>query len=161
MLDSILQLARCIAPFFKTRMGLQVENLTLCHQLCVLQRSVKRPKIRPTDRVLWSLLSQVCSDWKEALIFVKPDTFLRWQRRRFKEHWTNLCRQGEPGRPVASKEIQELIRTMSRMNPTWGSPLVGAEMYRGEVDCNLTMIHEESNQIEYRSLTSLNMGSSL
>ena len=74
MFKSISQLFRFITPLFKTRIGLQVENLALRHQLCVLQRSVKRSKIRPADRVYWSLLSRVWSDWQDALIFVKPET---------------------------------------------------------------------------------------
>jgi hypothetical protein len=74
MFKSILQILSFIAPLFKTRIGLQIENLALRHQLCVLRRSVKRPKVRPPDRVLWSLLSRVWSGWKETLIFVKPDT---------------------------------------------------------------------------------------
>jgi len=53
---------RFFARLFKTRIGLQTENLALRHQLCVLRRSVKRPKIRSADRVLWSLLARVWSD---------------------------------------------------------------------------------------------------
>ena len=122
MFNSIAQIFRFIVAMFKTRMGLQAENIALRHQLCVLQRSVKRPKIRPADRVLWSILSRYWSNWKEALIFVKPDTVIRWQRRRLREHWTRLSKNGKPGRPAIPKEIKELIRTLSRMNPTWGSP---------------------------------------
>ena len=128
MLNLIAEIARLMAQFFKTRTALHIEILALRHQLCVLQRSVKRLRIRPADRVLWSLLSRVWSDWKNALIFVKPETVIRWQHKRFREHWTRLCRQGESGRPVISKEVQELIRTMSRMNPTWGSPLIVGEL---------------------------------
>ena len=50
MLNCILRLARFIAPLFKTRIGLQAENLALRHQLCVLRRRVKRPTIGPRDR---------------------------------------------------------------------------------------------------------------
>ena len=128
MIESVLQFFRFVFAFFKTRVGLQVENLALRHQLCVLKRSVKRPKVRPIDRVIWSLLSSRWSSWKEALIFVKPDTVIRWQRKRFKEHWTKLCRGGVPGRPSVPKEVRELIRTMSRMNPTWGSPYIMGEL---------------------------------
>lgn len=122
MLDSFILLVRFGASIFRTRAGLQAENLALRHQLCVLQRSVERPRIQPADRLLWSLLSRIWSRWEEALIFVKPDTVIRWQRRRFKEHWAKLSRQVEPGRPATPKEIQELIRTISRMNHTWGAP---------------------------------------
>ena len=128
MSSLFLPLFRIFAAIFKSRIRLQTENLALRHQLCVFQRSVKRPKIRPADRVLWSFLSRVWSGWKEALIFVKPDTVVRWQRRRFKEYWTRLSRNGEPGRPSTSKEIQELIRTISTMNPTWGSPHIVGEL---------------------------------
>ncbi len=89
---------------------------------------MKRPKIRLADRILWSLLSRAWSDWKNALIFVKPDTVIRWQCKRFKEHWTRLSRNGKPGRPATPKEVQELIRTMSAMNPTWGSPHIVGEL---------------------------------
>ena len=114
MIDIVFLVFRFLARFFRTRIGLQTEILALRHQLCVLQHGVKWPKIRPADRVLWSLLS----DWKEALIFVKPDTVIRWQRRRFKEHWTKLCRRGEPGRPTISQEVGDRIRTLSKANPT-------------------------------------------
>lgn len=35
---------------------LQTEKLALRPQLCVRQRSVKRPKVRSADRVLWTFL---------------------------------------------------------------------------------------------------------
>ena len=102
MFNFLLRLVRLVAGIFKSRAALHFENIALRHQLCVLQRSVKKPKIRPSDRILWSVLSRVWSDWKEALIFVKPDTVIRWQRKRFKEHWPRLSRSGKPGRPSSS-----------------------------------------------------------
>ena len=119
---------RFMASFFKSKSTLQAENLALRHQLCVLHRSAKRSKIRLADRVLWSVLARIWSDWKNALVFVKPETVIRWQRKRFKEHWTKLSISGEPGRPRISEEVRELIRTMSRMNPTWGSPHIVGEL---------------------------------
>jgi len=44
----------------------------------VLQRSVKRPRLKKTDRVFWVLLSKVWNDWTETLTLVKPDTVGRW-----------------------------------------------------------------------------------
>ena len=79
---------RFMTSFFKSKAILQAENLALRHQLCVLHRSTKRPKLKPADRVLWSMLTRVWSDWKDALVFVKPETVIRWQRKRFKAHWT-------------------------------------------------------------------------
>ncbi len=105
MIDFIMLIFRFFTSLFKTRICLHAENLALRHQLCVLHRSVKRPKILPTDRVLWSLLSRAWPDWKDALIFVKPYTVIRWQRKRFKEHWRKLCRRDVPGRPKTSAEL--------------------------------------------------------
>ena len=106
-----------LAAALKSRVGLQAENLALRHQLCVYQRSVKRPKVKPADRILWSLLAKAWTGWRDALVFVKPDTVVRWQRKRFKAHWRRLSESGEPGRPPVADEVKELIRTMSRMNP--------------------------------------------
>jgi len=84
-----------LAAVLKSRAALQAENLALRHQLCVYRRSVKRPKVKPADRIMWSLLAKAWTGWKDALIFVKPDTVIRWQRKRFKEHWRKLSQSGE------------------------------------------------------------------
>ena len=52
---------------------LVVENLALRQQLAVLKHSVKRPKLRPRDRVFWVWLSRFWSNWRSALILVQPD----------------------------------------------------------------------------------------
>jgi hypothetical protein len=128
MIELIKVCVSFLAAMFRSRAALQAENLALRHQLCVYQRSIKRPKVRPADRILWSLLARAWKGWKDALIFVKPDTVIRWQRKRFKEHWTRLSRSGESGRPPVPEEVKELIRTMSSMNPTWGSPRIVGEL---------------------------------
>jgi hypothetical protein len=48
---------------FKSRAALQVENLALRHQLGVLHRSVKRPRLTAPDRLLWAWLCAAWSDW--------------------------------------------------------------------------------------------------
>ena len=54
-----------------TRASMQIEILALRHQLAVYQRSVKRPRVRPPDRILWVWLSRIWSDWREALLMVQ------------------------------------------------------------------------------------------
>jgi hypothetical protein len=51
---------------------LAIEILALRHQLGVLKRSVKRPRLSDVDRGLWVLLSRRWSSWSDALIIVKP-----------------------------------------------------------------------------------------
>ena len=54
-----------------------LENLALRHQLAVLQRSAPRPRLRPSDRVLWVLLSRLWRGWGEAVAIVQPETVIR------------------------------------------------------------------------------------
>jgi len=128
MFEFIMLCLGFLARTSKSRAGLQAENIALRHQLCVYQRSVKRPKVKPADRILWSLLAKAWTGWRDALVFVKPDTVVRWQRKRFKEHWRKLSQSGKLGRPPVADEVKELIRTMSSMNPTWGSPRIVGEL---------------------------------
>ena len=103
------------------------ENLALRHQLCVLQRSVKRPRLRQRDRILWAWLSRLWADWRSSLMIVKPDTVVRWHQQGFRLYWRWKSR-GKPGRPKIDAEIRRLIRQMSRENVTWGSPRIQSEL---------------------------------
>src|SRR5258708_2585028 len=70
----LTELVAALSSVFKTRPALQLENLALRHQLGVLHRSVKKPKLTPLDRLLWAWLCGVWADWRSALIVVKPET---------------------------------------------------------------------------------------
>ena len=67
--------------FSKLNSHLIIENLALRQQLTVLKQSMKRPKIRPRDRIFWVFLSCVWKDWQDVLIVVKPETVIRWHKR--------------------------------------------------------------------------------
>jgi putative transposase len=117
-----------LGAMFRSQRSLRVENIALRHQLAIYQRTVKRPRIRPEDRILWSWLSRRWAPWREVLIFVQPATVIAWQRKRFRDHWTRLSRSGKPGRPPISAEIRELIRSVSGANPLWGTPRIVGEL---------------------------------
>jgi hypothetical protein len=61
---------------FRSRATLQLEILALRHQLTVLNRSVKRPKLTTVDRLLWVWLCRVWPDWRSALVIVKTQATL-------------------------------------------------------------------------------------
>jgi putative transposase len=117
-----------LAAVFRSRADLQLENLALRHQLAVLRRGSKRPRLRPSDRIFWAWLSRSWSGWRDALVIVRPETVIAWRRRKFREYWTKLCRSGKPGRPKVAKEVRDLIRQMSVANPLWGSPHIVGEL---------------------------------
>jgi hypothetical protein len=94
----------------------------------VYKQSVKRPKLRPRDRIFWVWLSRLWSNWRSALSIVQPETVIRWHRQGFKLYWRWKSRSGKPGRPPIARDIRELIRRMSRENSTWGAPRIRSEL---------------------------------
>ena len=107
---------------------LAVENLALRQQLAVLKQSVRRPRLRPRDRVFWVWLSRFWSNWRCALAIVQPDTVVRWHRQGFKLYWTWKSQHRKAGRPKVDRKIRDLIRQMSRDNPTWGTPRIVSQL---------------------------------
>ena len=91
------------------RQRLALENVALRHQLAVLKRSVKRPKIEDSDRMFWILMKRMLAEWRDAVHFVKPDTIVRWHRKGFRYYWKRKSRS-KPGRPPVSWELIHLIR---------------------------------------------------
>jgi putative transposase len=117
-----------ILSHFRSHESLRIENRALRHQLAVYQHTVKRPKLRPADRLFWVWLSRLWPEWKEALEIVQPRTVIAWQKKRFRDYWRHLSQSGTPGRPAISKDVRDLIRDMWRSNPLWGSPRIVGEL---------------------------------
>src|SRR3974377_1845196 len=76
-----------VSASFRSRAALQLEILALRHQLGVLQRSVKRPKLSPADRLLWAWLSSVWNGWESRVSIVRAATVIGWQRKGFGLFW--------------------------------------------------------------------------
>jgi hypothetical protein len=104
------------------RRDLLGENLALRQQLAVDRRQTHRPRRRQTDRLFWTLLARGWWGWRDALIFVRPETVIRWDRARWRRYWSWRSRGRSPGRPRISREAQALIRQLVQENPRWGAP---------------------------------------
>jgi hypothetical protein len=133
-------LAAAASAAFKSRATLHLENLALRHQLSVLRRSVKPPKLTSADRLLWACLCEVWIDWRSSLVIVKPETVIGWHRKGFQLFWTWKVRHGQPGRPAVSKETRQLIRKMNRENPLWGAPRIHGELLKLGIDIGQTSV---------------------
>jgi hypothetical protein len=130
-----------VSSVLKSHAALQLENVALRHQIGVLQRSAKkRLPLNNADRLLWTGLSRVWTEWRSALKIVKPDTVIGWQRKAFRMFWTWKVRRGRPGRPALSAEIRALIRRMSRENPGWGAPRIHGELLKLGIDIGETSV---------------------
>jgi hypothetical protein len=111
----------------RSRRQLALENIALRHQLEVLQRNAKRPRLKASDRALWAFLSRVLPDWRLHLSIVQPDTVIRWHRAGWRLYW-RWRSDPRRGRPKVSAEVRSLIRRMSLENPLWGAPRIHGEL---------------------------------
>ncbi|HMD15713.1 MAG TPA: hypothetical protein VKH18_03525, partial [Terriglobales bacterium] len=152
MLIFLTTLLAAVRAIFRSRAALKLENLALRHQIGVLQRSAtKRPKLTAEDRVLWVVLSRVWRGWRSALAIVKPDTVVAWHRAGFRLFWTWKVRRGQPGRPLISCEVRDLIRKMCRENSGWGAPRIHGELLKLGIDIGETSVSNISAQGRPRS----------
>ena len=107
--------------------AIALENLALRHQLRVLQRSVRRPRLARWDRVLWVWLCRVWPGWRSSLVIVQPATVLAWHRRGFQLCWRWKSRP--VGRPKLDAEIRHPIHRMAHADASGrNSPLLGYEV---------------------------------
>jgi transposase InsO family protein len=59
---------------------------------------------------------------------------LRWQRQRFRRHWTTLSGRPTLGRPPVNAEVRAHVTRMAEANPLWGAPRIHAEILKLGID---------------------------
>src|SRR5271169_5682262 len=141
MLIFLTTLLATLRSIFRSRAAIELENLALRHQIGVLQRSArKRPKLTAGDRLLWVCLCRLWRDWRSALAIVKPETVVAWHRAGFRLFWTWKVRRGQPGRPLISREVRDLILKMCRENNGWGATRIHGELLKLGIDIGETSV---------------------
>src|SRR5215204_1560434 len=130
MLDYLLLLVAFARATVGSRAELAVENLLLRQQLAVLTRPTrKRSRLRRCDKLFWLMIRAARRDWRRHLVLVQPATVIRWHRQAWKLFWRWKSRPGL-GRPRLPAEVRELIATMARDNPLWGSERIRGELLK-------------------------------
>src|ERR1039458_942179 len=119
MKSLVCLLLHALRSYFRTRLGLQAENLALRHQITVLHRGRKRLPLNAADRFLWVCLSRLWAGWRPALAIFKLETVIRWHRMGFRPYWRWKSRGLRLGRPQVPQHVQDLIRKMRLANPLW------------------------------------------
>jgi putative transposase len=104
-----------------------IRILALRQQLNIYKRKSKKPVLRNRDRLFWSVLSKLWGDWMSELILVKPETVIRWRKRKFREFWRRKS-QGKPGRPAIPQKHIEFIRRISSDHPEYGEDRIALEL---------------------------------
>src|ERR687897_400077 len=130
MMSVFVSLLRTVRSSVRSRAALQIEVLALRHQLHVLQRSRShRVRLTAVDRFLWVWLSRAWTEWRAAIVIVKPETVIAWHRQGFRLFWAWKSRH-RAGRPTVPANVRTLIRTLSTTNPLWGAPRIHGELLK-------------------------------
>ena len=121
---------KAIFSSLRSRQSLVLENIALRHQLEVLRRNAKIPRLKARDRVLWVILSRFWTCWRKNLVIVQPKTVIGCHRKGWRLYWKWKSRPKQKGRPLVSVEARELIRRISLDNPLWGAPHIHGELLK-------------------------------
>jgi hypothetical protein len=105
----------------------EAEVLVLRHELAVLRRQIKRPKLRRRDKLFLSAMSRMLPRERWAAFIVTPATLVRWHRELVRRKWTYRHRPAQ-GRPPIDPETRALIERMARENPRWGCVRIKGEL---------------------------------
>ena len=88
----ILFAFRFVRLLLSGHQAIAIENAALRVQIAAFQRKRKRPLLTSLDRLFWVSLRSAWSDWRRPLLYVQPDTVVRWQRERFRKFWARLSK---------------------------------------------------------------------
>ena len=125
MLQLMQMMLALVQVLFAKKAALAMENLALRQQLAVYKRKQPRPRLTDLDRAFWAVLKDRFAAWADALIIVKPDTVVRWQKKRFRKHWT---RKSKPGRPSIPRQHIAFIKRISADHPEYGEDRIALEL---------------------------------
>ena len=123
---------KIIQILFKSKNDLVLETIELRQQLATYQAKNEDLKsITDLTRSFLVALKRAWPKWMNALIIVKPETVIDWQRRRFKKYWTKKSgKHKRLGRPSINLEILQLIKKMATENFIWGAPRIYSELLK-------------------------------
>jgi hypothetical protein len=77
------EIAGVVVDMVRPRSELVLENAVLRHQVNVMQRRSKGPKLYFVDRLKLLLGAKWLPSWHRAIVLVQPETVLRWHRAGF------------------------------------------------------------------------------
>ena len=119
--------------------ALEIENAVLRHQLAVLRRGVKRPRLSRLDRMFMAAVRRLLPRERWSSFLVTPQTLLRWHSELVRRKWT-YRRKRAPGRPSVDADLRDLVIRMGRENKRWGCVRIQGELRKLGIRIGATTI---------------------
>jgi putative transposase len=125
---AVLRVFGWLALLARSDRAKDAEILILRHQVAVLQRQVKAPRLSLADRAVLAALARLLprSQLRQLRLIVSPRTLLRWHADLVRWHWTHPRRAS--GRPWTAQAVRALVLEMARDNPGWGYRRIHGEL---------------------------------
>ncbi len=125
---AVLRVFGWLALLARSDRAKDTEILILRHQVAVLQRQVKAPRLSWADRAVLAALARLMpgSQLRQLRLIVSPRTLLRWHADLVRRHWVYPRRV--PGRPRTAATLRALVLEMAWDNPGWGYRRIHGEM---------------------------------
>ena len=125
---ALLRVFSWLALLVRSDRAKDAEILILRHQVAVLQRQVKNPRLSWADRAVLAALARLLprSQLRQLGLIVSPRTLLRWHASLVRRHWAHP--RHAPGRPRTAPTVRTLILEMARDNPGWGYRRIHGEL---------------------------------
>jgi len=104
------------------------EILILRHQVAVLQRQERTPRLFWADRAVLAALARLLprGHLRQLRLIISPRTLLRWHADLVRRRWTYPPRT--PGRPRTAQAIRAMALEMAYDNPGWGYRRIHGEL---------------------------------
>ena len=105
----VLRVFRWLALLARSDRAKDAEILILRHQVAVLQRQVKTPRLSWADRAILAALARLLPSGhlRQLRLIISPRTLLRWHAGLVRRRWAYPHRT--PGRPRAAQAIRALV----------------------------------------------------
>jgi putative transposase len=120
------QLGAWLGLLARSSRSKNVEILVLRHEVAVLRRQVRRPRLSWADRAVFAALTRLLSQACQLHRIVTPATIVRWHRDLAKQRWTQPRRR-TTGRRTAP-ELRRLVLRVAAENSSWGYRRIHGEL---------------------------------
>ena len=125
---AVLRMFGWLALLARSDRAKDAEILILRHQVAVLQRQLKTPRLSWADRTILTALAWLLPTGRlrQLRLIVSPRTLLRWHADLVKSRWAYP--RHTLGRPRTAQAIRALVLEMARDNPGWGYRRIHGEL---------------------------------